>query len=50
MDQAWKIAIIVGAIANIIVVAVGSMSMGLHISYLSLMIGSLFAVIVGLVL
>lgn len=50
MDQAWKIAIIVGAIANIIVVAVGSVSMGLHISYLSLMIGSLFAVIVGLVL
>ena len=50
MDQAWKIAIIVGAIANIIVVAVGSMSIGLHISYLSLMIGSLFAVIVGLVL
>lgn len=50
MDQAWKIAIIIGAIANIIVVAVGSMSMGLHISYLSLMIGSLFAVIVGLVL
>ena len=50
MDQAWKIAIIVGAIANIIVVAVGSMSMGLHISYLSLMIGSLFAVIGGLVL
>ncbi|MGN1192812.1 MAG: hypothetical protein ACI4S0_09070 [Dorea sp.] len=50
MDQAWKIAIIVGAIANIIVIAVGSVSMGLHISYLSLMIGSLFAVIVGLVL
>lgn len=50
VDHAWKIAIIAGAVANVIVIAVGSVAFGLKVSYPSLILGSVLAVLAGLVL
>lgn len=50
VDHAWKIAIVSGAVANVIVVAAGSIVMGVKTSYLSLILGCALAVLVGLVL
>jgi hypothetical protein len=50
MDHAWKIAIVAGTIANVIVIAVGDVSMGLNISYGGLIAGSILSIIIGLVL
>lgn len=50
MDHAWKIAIIAGAIASIIVIAVGDIALGVHTSYGALIGGSIAAVGIGLVL
>ena len=50
MNHAWKIAIVAGAIINIVVNTVGDIALGVHTSYGSLIIGSIVAVIVGLVL
>ena len=49
-DHAWKIAIIAGAIASIIVIAVGDIALGVHTSYGALIGGSIAAVGIGLVL
>lgn len=49
-DHAWKIAIVSGAIVNIIVVTVGDIALGVHTSYGPLIIGSVAAVVVGLIL
>ncbi len=50
VDHAWKIAIAVGAIANIIVMTIGDMSMGVKASYGTVVGGTLVAVVIGLVL
>ncbi|MDO5590718.1 MAG: hypothetical protein Q4F98_06640 [Lachnospiraceae bacterium] len=50
VDHAWKIAIVSGAVANIIIVAIGDVAMGVHTSYAALIIGNLFAVVIGLAL
>ena len=50
MDHAWKIGIIAGAIANVVVTAVGSTVLGVNASYGSLIIGNVLAAVVGLVL
>lgn len=50
MDHAWKIAIITGAIASIIVIAAGDIALGVHTSYGALIGGSIAAVAIGLVL
>ena len=49
-DHAWKIAIAAGAVANIIVIAVGDVALGVHTSYVGLIFGNIFAVIIGLIL
>ena len=49
-DHAWKIAIVAGAVANIIVIAIGDVALGVHISYVGLIFGNIFAVIIGLIL
>lgn len=50
IDHAWKIAIIAGAIASIIVIAAGDIALGVHTSYGTLIGGSIAAVAIGLVL
>lgn len=50
VNHAWKVAIAAGAVINIIVNAVGDLAFGIHASYGTLIIGSLAAVIVGIVL
>lgn len=48
--HAWTIAVVIGVVVNIIVVAIGDVAMGVHASYGSLIIGSIGAAIVGVVL
>ena len=48
--HAWDVAVVVGAVVNIIVVAIGDVAMGVHASYATLIVGSVAAAIVGLIL
>lgn len=48
MDQAWKIAVVAGSVANIVVIAAGSIALGTHTSYGSLIVGNILAVVIGL--
>ena len=50
MDHAWKIAIAAGAVVNIVVIAGGNIVLGEQAAYGSLIIGSILAVVVGLIL
>lgn len=50
MDHAWKVAIVVGTVVNVIVVAAGNIAMGVNTSYGALMVGSVGTILVGLVL
>lgn len=50
VDHAWKIAMITGAIANIVVIAAGDIAMGVDVSYGTLIAGNIAAIVVGLVL
>ncbi len=50
VNHAWKIAIAAGAIIHIVVNTAGDLALGVHTSYGSLIIGSVAAVIIGLVL
>lgn len=50
MDHAWKIAIVAGAVANIVVIAVGDIAFGVHTAYGPLVGGSVAAVVLGLIL
>ena len=50
VDHAWKIAIIAGAVVNVIVIAVSDIALGVHTSYGALIGGSLVAIVVGLIL
>lgn len=49
LDHAWKIAVAAGAVVNVIVIAGGSIAMGEKAAYGSLIIGSIFAVVIGLI-
>lgn len=50
MDHAWKIGIIAGAIANVVITAIGSTVLGVSVSYGSLIIGNVLAAVIGFVL
>ena len=50
LDHAWKIAIAAGAVVNVVIVAGGNIAMGTHTEYGSLIIGSLAAVLIGMIL
>lgn len=50
IDHAWKAAILAGAIADVIVIVVGDMALGVHTSYGALIGGSIASILVGLVL
>ena len=50
MNHAWKIAIAVGAVINVVLNAAGDIALGIHTSYVALVIGSVLAVAVGLLL
>ena len=50
LDHAWKIGIIAGAIANVVVTAMGSIALGVNTSYGPLIIGNIAAAVAGLVL
>lgn len=50
MDHAWKIAISAGAVANVILIVIGDIALGVHTSYVSLIAGNIAAVVIGLVL
>lgn len=50
MDHAWKVGIIAGAIANVVVTAIGSTVLGVSASYGSLIIGNILAAVVGFIL
>lgn len=50
LDHAWKIGIIAGAIADVVVTAMGSIALGVEISYGSLIFGNILAAIVGMIL
>ena len=50
VDHAWKIAVVAGAIVNILVIVVGDIVFDVHTSYGMLMLGSLLAIVIGLIL
>ena len=50
MDHAWKIAIVVGIIANLVVVVAGDIVLGVHTSYGMLVGGSVASLVIGLIL
>ncbi|MGO5052000.1 hypothetical protein ACTQ6A_05690 [Lachnospiraceae bacterium LCP25S3_G4] len=50
MDHAWKIAIITGAIANLVVIVAGNMMFDIQTPYVQLILGSVVAIFVGIVL
>lgn len=50
IDYAWAAAVASGAIVNIVVYAIGSVSLGVKISYGALILGNLVAIVVGLVM
>ncbi|MEY8282686.1 hypothetical protein AALA13_02475 [Lachnospiraceae bacterium 50-23] len=49
-DHAWKIAIVAGAVINVVIIAAGDIAMGVHTSYTSLVTGNVVAVVIGLIL
>ena len=49
-DHAWKIAIVVGIIANLVVVVGGDIALGVHTSYGMLIGGSVASLVIGLIL
>jgi len=50
MDHAWKVAIAVGALVNIIVITAGNIVLGEHTAYGSLIVGSIVAIVAGVLL
>ena len=50
MDHAWKIAVIVGIIVNLVVVVAGDIVLGVHTSYGMLIGGSVASLVIGLIL
>ena len=50
MDYAWRIAIIAGGVLYIVIMLAGSMSIGVEVSMVSLIIYTVVAVLIGLIL
>ncbi|MCI6534668.1 hypothetical protein [Blautia obeum] len=50
MDHAWKVAIVAGAVVNVIVIVAGDIALGVHTSYGTLIGGNIGAIIIGLIL
>ncbi len=50
MDHAWKIAIVVGIIVNLVAVVAGDIVLGVHTSYGMLIGGSVASLVIGLIL
>lgn len=50
VDNSWKIAIVTGAVVNIIIMSLGAIVFNTHISYLALILGSIAAAVLALVL
>ncbi len=50
IDHAWKAAVIAGAIANVLVITVGDIALGVEISFVTLILGSVAAILIGAVL
>ncbi|MEG0720280.1 MAG: hypothetical protein RR446_00735 [Lachnospiraceae bacterium] len=50
MNNAWKIAIVSGAVVHAIIMVVGDMTLDIHLSYGSLIMGAVMSVLVSLVL
>lgn len=50
MDHAWKVAIAAGTVVNIIVITAGNIALGEHTEYVSLIGGSIVAILVGMIL
>lgn len=50
VNHAWKIAVVSGAIVNIVVITVGDMYFGLNSQFVSLIIGGIAGIIIGLIM
>lgn len=50
IDYAWAIAVASGAIVNVVIYAIGSVSLGVKISYGSLILENLAAIVIGLIM
>ncbi|MGN0423153.1 MAG: hypothetical protein ACI4EY_10535 [Lachnospiraceae bacterium] len=50
MDHAWKVAIVAGAVVNVIVIVAGDIALGVHTSYGTLIGGNIGAIVIGLIL
>ncbi|SHK61762.1 hypothetical protein [Hespellia stercorisuis] len=46
-DHSWKVAIVTGAIINVIVIVIGDVTFDIHIAYVGLIFGSIFAIALG---
>lgn len=49
IDNSWKIAIVAGALSNIIVMTVGNLMMNIRTSYAALIIGSVVSVLIAMI-
>lgn len=49
VDHSWKIAIVAGALSNLIVMAFANVIMDVQVNYLELIIGSILAVVIALI-
>ena len=49
-NHAWKIAIAAGAVANVVIIAGGNIALGVETAFGSLIIGSVAAIVVGMIL
>ncbi|MEF9941663.1 MAG: hypothetical protein RSA90_05220 [Lachnospiraceae bacterium] len=50
MDHAWEIAIVVGAVSNIVILVAGDIALNIHTPYISLVIGTIASVLIAFVL
>ena len=50
VNHAWKVAIVAGAVVNIVTITIGDIALGVHTSYGALIIGNVAAIVIGLVL
>lgn len=50
VDHAWKIAILVGIVVNVVVIVAGDIALGVHTSYGALIGGSIVSLLTGLIL
>ena len=50
VDHAWKIGSVAGAIAGIVIAAAGNITLDAHLSYVTMVVSGVAAIVVGLVL